>query len=244
MFAAAMTPIIVALVTEGLKRPAETVKSVAPPAARRRGTHATSTPTSTRSPRRRPRTSRRCRQTTTQRTVQSSRGFRLTPRQWKLGLATGALAFVLAVAFVTASELIAGEKVGGTSNPTTFFGKRDRDSGGERRGRREAEGEGDARRPRGARRADATPDARRPSATARPRPTPATPVPTATPTPSAAPAPAPAPSRRRARRPCPDTIHRGWRRTASRPRASRAPPRSPAWPPTRAPGSSARTSRT
>jgi hypothetical protein len=190
VFAAAMTPIIVAVVSEGLKRPAESVKSVA--AARRtptrgyaRDPHADFDPLAPPPPE----DLEALPETTSQRTVQSSRGFKLTPRQWKLALATGALAFVLAVAFVTASELIAGEKVGGASNPTTFFGKRDRDNGGS--------GSGDEKTEK------ATPEATRtPGATATPTPTPAaTPVPTrtpaptttATPTPHAAPAPAAAP---------------------------------------------------
>ena len=185
IFAAAMTPIIVAVVSEGLKRPAESVKSVA--VARRtspRGYERDFDPLAPPPPE----DLEALPETTSQRTVQSSRGFKLTPRQWKLALATGALAFVLAVAFVTASELIAGEKVGGTSNPTTFFGKRDRDNGGS--------GSGDEKQkekatPEGTRTPGATPT---PTPTTTPTPT-RTPAPTATatPTPQAAPAPAAAP---------------------------------------------------
>jgi len=176
VFAAAMTPVIVALVSEGLKRPTETVKTVA--ASRRavpvpqvddRDFDPLAPPP--------PEDLEALPQTTTQRTVQSSRGFRLTPRQWKIGLATGALAFVLAVTFVTASELIAGEKVGSTSNPTTFFGNRDRGGGaddGKQKGKETA-----------------TPEATRtPGASATPTPT-ATPVPTQTPAPTATATPAP-----------------------------------------------------
>ena len=179
VFAAAMTPVIVALVSEGLKRPTETVKTVA--ASRRavpvpqvddRDFDPLAPPP--------PEDLEALPQTTTQRTVQSSRGFRLTPRQWKLGLATGALAFVLAVTFVTASELIAGEKVGSTSNPTTFFGNRDRDRGG---------GTDDGKQGK----ETPTPEATRtPGASATPTPTPtATPVPTQTPAPTATATPAP-----------------------------------------------------
>jgi hypothetical protein len=180
VFAAAMTPIIVAVVSEGLKRPAESVKSVA--VARRTSTGGDERDFDPLAPPP-PEDLEALPQTTSQRTVQSSRGFKLTARQWKLALATGALAFVLAVAFVTASELLAGEKVGGTTNPTTFFGKRDRDNGGS--------GSGDEKQ-----KEKATPEATRtPGATPTPTVTPVptqTPAPaaTATPTPQAAPAPA------------------------------------------------------
>jgi hypothetical protein len=180
VFAAAMTPIIVALVSEGLKRPTETVKSAR---ARR------STPVTQRDDRDfdplappPPEDLEALPRTTSQRTVQSSRRFRLTPRQWKIGLATGVLAFVLAVAFVTASELIAGEKVGGTSNPTTFFGKRDRGGSGS------GDGGEEKASPEATRTPGATPTAT-PTATATPAPTQ---TPAATPTPTATPVPAPA----------------------------------------------------
>ena len=183
VFAAAMTPIIVAVVTEGLKRPTETVKSVAS-SRRTAGWEYEREDFDPLAPPP-PEDLEALPATTTQRTFQSSRGFRLTPRQWKIALATGALAFVLAVTFVTASELLAGEKVGSTSNPTTFFGNRGGDNGGS--------GSGD-----GKQKEKATPEATRtPGATATPTPTPTAvptqtpaPSPTATPTPQAAPAPA------------------------------------------------------
>ena len=183
LFAAAMTPIVVALVTEGLKRPAETVKSVRAsrrPAAGRDGADDDFDPLAPPPPE----DLEALPATTTQRTVQSSRGFRLTPRQWKLGLATGVLAFLLAVAFVTASELLAGEEVGGASNPTTFFS---RDKAG-RAGTGEEKATPDATREPDAGPA-ATPEATTPGATPTPAPELETPAPAATPTPTATPAP-------------------------------------------------------
>jgi hypothetical protein len=181
VFAAAMTPVIVALVSEGLKRPTETVKTVA---ASRRASPAAQVDDrdfDLLAPPPPEDLAALPPQTTAPRTVRSSRGFRLTPRQWKIGLATGVLAFALAVVFVTASELLAGEKVGSTSNPTTFFGNRNRDRDGASDDGKQKEKE------------TATPEATRtPGASATPTPTPtATPVPTQTPAPTATPAPAP-----------------------------------------------------
>ena len=182
LFAAAMTPIIVALVTEALKRPAETVKGVR--AARRSATreHREDDFDPLAPPP--PEDLEALPATTTRRTTASSRGFRLTPRQWRLGLATGALAFVLAVAFVTASELLAGEKVGGSGNPTTFFSR----DGAGRAGTGEEEATPEATREPAAR-PTTTPEAATPAPTATPAPAQETPAPTATPTPATTPAP-------------------------------------------------------
>ena len=119
VFAAAMTPVVVALVSEVLRRPVETVSAVrvrrtprgkamldpppeepfdplAPPSAedlavlpQTRAVH-----------RRRP----------------------LSARQWKLALATGLVAFAAVAAVFTASELVAGDPVSGGAGGTTFFG--------------------------------------------------------------------------------------------------------------------------
>jgi len=179
VFAAAMTPIIVSIVSELLKHPTEKVSSVM---SRRTAGGAVVfeprpdepfdplAPTSADELEALP-------QTTTQRAVHGRRG--LTGRQWRLALVTGLVAFAGAVSFVTASELLAGEDVGSTSNPTTFFGKKHRKD------------------------AEATPtatpeetDTPAPSASPTPTPTPTatpTPAPSATPTPTA-PAPQAAPS--------------------------------------------------
>jgi hypothetical protein len=176
VFAAAMTPIVVALATELLKRPVDTVSAVrtrrpvrgaetldqpfdepfdplAPPSA----AELEALPETRSAPRavhrRRP----------------------LTARQWKLGLATGLAAFAIVAALFTASELLAGDSVSGDRR-TTFFGGGDgRTERAERRQERQRE--------------QATPTATpAPSATATPTPT-ATATPEPIPTPSATPAP-------------------------------------------------------
>jgi hypothetical protein len=185
VFAAAMTPVVVALVTEALRRPVETVSAVrvrrtargaaildpppeepfdplAPPSAEELAVLREEPVPPPAVHRRRP----------------------LTARQWKLALVTGLVAFA-AVAFVfTASELVAGDAVSGGGGRTTFFGgstaARDKHSAGAKEKRRSEE---------------PTPTATAaPTDTPTPTPTPS-PVPTATPTPTASPAPAePAPA--------------------------------------------------
>ena len=126
VFAAAMTPIIVALVSEAIRRPVDTVGAVR---VRRtpRGTAvleepeeradepfdplAPSTPDEIEA----------IPVTGTAHTAVHRRR-RLTSRQWKIGLITGLVAFLGAAAVVTASELVAGDAVSGGGNRTTFFG--------------------------------------------------------------------------------------------------------------------------
>jgi hypothetical protein len=177
VFAAAMTPIIVTVVTELLRRPADTVSAVAKrttavPSATARRVEPVQAPHDEFDPLAPPPPEdvAHLRTRTTQRTVHAPRR-RLTSRQWRLALATGALAFVCAVLFVTASQLLAGRNLGGDNgNSTTFF------SGSSRRDRD-----------------DATPTpspTKTPDERATPTPTPSrTPTPTPTPTPSATPAP-------------------------------------------------------
>jgi hypothetical protein len=98
----------------------------------------------------------------------------LTARQWKLGLVTGLVAFAAAAGVVTASELVAGDAVSSGSGRTTFFG------GGTAK-------QSDGRH----KQADQAPkknDKAKQQATPTPTPTPTA---TATPTPSATPTPAP-----------------------------------------------------
>jgi hypothetical protein len=130
VFAAAMTPIIVTVVSELLNRPADTVSKVASrrtargavvfdPPPRPDEPFDPLAPAPTEELEALP-------QTTSQRAVHR-RG--LTGRQWRAALITAAIAFAGAVMFVTASELVAGESPGSSNNPTTFFGgsaKRDR----------------------------------------------------------------------------------------------------------------------
>jgi hypothetical protein len=129
LFAAAMTPVIVTIVSELLKRPADTVSSIAtrrtargavvfdPPPPRADEPFDPLAPAPAEELEALP-------QTTTQRAVHR-RG--LTGRQWRLALITAAIAFAGAVFFVTASELIAGETPGSSNNPTTFFSSSRRD---------------------------------------------------------------------------------------------------------------------
>lgn len=143
LFATAMTPVIVALVSEGLKKPVERVSSVAPRVARRSATGAAvrrSEPRSARkaagvgargrdgSERFEPLPPNRRDQAPAPRSDDpyglrsvSHRG-RRRPRL-RLAVATGLLAFLVAGAVVTASELaLFGGSVSGERGRTTIFG--------------------------------------------------------------------------------------------------------------------------
>jgi len=161
LVATAMTPVIVALVSEGLRKPAQAISTVAPRVTRRSATGA-----AVRSPEAyEPPTEQFEPLPPAERDLEPETraddpfGLRASPqpvrRHWKIALATGAVAFVIAVVFLTGSELVFGGPATKDSGRTTFFGSR------------------------------ATP-----TATSTPTPTPtqsneATPTPTATPTPSA-----------------------------------------------------------
>jgi hypothetical protein len=173
LFATAMTPVIVALVSEALRKPAEAISTVAPRVTRRSATGA-----AVRSPERyepfdplppderdEPPAVRE----------DDPFGLRAAPKprhHWKLALATGAVAFVIAAVLLTSSELVFGgaaTREGGRTN--LFGGKRATPS------------------------ATATPTSTpsqesTPEATATPSAT-ATPTPTATATPSPTPTPSP-----------------------------------------------------
>jgi len=185
VFAAATTPIIIALVSEALRRPVETVSAVRvrrtergtaildPPPADPAASFDPLAPASAEDLAALPRT------TAGQRAVHRRRA--LTARQWKLGLVTGLVAFAGAVAVVTASELVAGEAVSGGGGRTTLFSAPTRK---------------DKRADEQRQREDATPE-RRASPTPSPTPTPtatATPTPTATPSATPTPTVTPAPT--------------------------------------------------
>ena len=188
VFAAAMTPIVVALVSELLRRPVDTVSAVrarkptrgaepldqpfdepfdplAPPSAEELQVLPRTREAPLAVHRRRP----------------------LTARQGKLGVATGFVAFAMVAALFTASELLAGDAVSGGGSRTTFFGGSDRKAERDEEKPQREERRGEEATP------TATPE---PEATAPPEATP-TPVPTASPTPTATPAvpadPAPTP---------------------------------------------------
>ena len=200
VFAAAMTPIIVTVMTELLRRPADTVSAVAKrttsatPSVRPRRVGPVQEPHEEFDPLAPPPPEdvAHLGTRTTERTVHPPRR-KLTSRQWRLALGTGVLAFLCAVVFVTGSQLVAGKSIGGDNgNSTTFF------SGSSRRDRdKDKEADADADEDAGGGR-DAH-AARRPRPRRRRRR--ATPTPTATPpaapspqaAPPAAPTPTPAP---------------------------------------------------
>jgi hypothetical protein len=187
VFAAAMTPIVVALVSELLRRPVDTVSAVRTRKPTR-GAEALDQPFDEPFDPLAPPSAEELeelpRAHAAPRAVHRRRP--LTARQWKLGLATGFVAFAMVAALFTASELLAGDAVSGGSR-TTFFG------GGDGKAEREERDQPREERRREEPTPTATPE---PQATAPPEETP-TPVPTATPTPTAAPAvpadPAPTP---------------------------------------------------
>jgi hypothetical protein len=185
VFAAAMTPIIAAVATELVRRPVDTVEAVTVKKKRTAGGAVIYeqpeefdplAPAPTEELQALP-------TTTTSRAVHRRRG--LTPRQWKVALATGLIAFAGVVALLTVSELVAGDPVSSRSGGTTFFGgsQRDRDRDAE------ATPTPSATEAPEQRREEATPA---PTATSTPSPS-ATPTPAATPTPQATVAPQLAP---------------------------------------------------
>ena len=181
VFAAAMTPIIVALVTELLRRPVDTVGAAR---VRRtaRGTailERSDEPFDPLAPAPTEELEALPRGTAAPPVVHRRRP--LTARQWKLGIATGLVAFAAAAGVVTASELIAGDAVSGDRGRTTFFGGGGARSTADDAKRDEREDERPSPTP------SATPDA---SETPTPTPTP-TATPTETPIPEATATPAP-----------------------------------------------------
>jgi hypothetical protein len=134
LIAAALTPIIVALVTEALKKPVDTVTAVTARKTTDRlaGVRAVGTRTprdaeETFDPLAPPTADELARLNAPApppRRVQRRRRL-LTPRQWKIGLATGLIAFLGAAAVVTASELaIFGDSVTSKRERTSLFGGR------------------------------------------------------------------------------------------------------------------------
>jgi hypothetical protein len=170
VFASAMTPIIVSIVSELLKRPTEKVTAVTarrtkggavildPPPQRHDEPFDPLAPAPTEELEALP-------QTTGERAVHRRP---LTGRQWKLALATGLIAFAGTATVVTASELVAGDPVSSDRGRTTLFG-------GARKNK------------------DDTKPAAKDDATPTPTPTP-TDTPTPTPTPTATPTPTPTPT--------------------------------------------------
>ena len=164
LLATAMTPVIVALVSEALRKPAEKITVANPLATRRSATGAAVRDPGfdPLPPDERPAPARE----------DDPFGLRSKPRvthHWKLALATGAAAFAIAVVGLTISELVLGGPATRESGRTTFISGRDQQDPTP----------------------TATPGATAtPTETAEPTATPtATPAPRETPTPTATPAP-------------------------------------------------------
>jgi hypothetical protein len=181
VFAAAMTPIIAAVVTELVRRPVDTVEAVTVKKTRTAGGAVVFDPPAPPPPDEfdplAPAPTEELEAlppTTSSRAVHRRRG--LTPRQWKIALVTGLLAFACVAVLFTVSELVAGDPVSSQGGRTTFFG-------GSHRNREKAT-------------PTSTPSATEtaaPRESATPTPTPAaTPTPTATPTPAQTAEPEPA----------------------------------------------------
>ena len=176
LVATAMTPIIVALTTEALRRPAEKITSVTPPLVTRRS----ATGAAVRDPERFDPLPPGERDQAPEVREDDPYGLRAAPKprmshHWKLALVTGVCAFVLAVVAITGSELVFGGPATKDSGRTTFFGSRSR--------------------PTPTATPTVTPTATEEGQEATPTPTPTptateTATPTATPTPMTAPAPA------------------------------------------------------
>ena len=178
VFAAAMTPVIVSVVSEAIKRPTEKVSAVATRRANGGGVILEPPPQEPFDPLAPP--SREeleaLPETTSERAVHRRP---LTGRQWKLALVTGLVAFLGAAAVVTASELVAGDPVSQGGSGTTFFGNAEKRRADKQERKADEKQQDEKASP------TATPDE---SATPAPS---AEPTATPTPTPSATVAPAP-----------------------------------------------------
>jgi hypothetical protein len=212
LIATAMTPVIVALVSEGLRKPVQTVSAAAPKVTRRTGTGAAMRrfePDAAhtrdharvgargRGPERFEPLPEHLREEAPSRRSDDPFGLSAPARRsrprLKIALATGVLAFLAAAAVVTASELaIFGGSVSGERGRTSLFG-------GEKRSSGDAQEKDEEATPTAT--PGETPDAEAsptvsPTVTPQPETTP-TPVPEATATPQAAPpagTPAPVPT--------------------------------------------------
>jgi hypothetical protein len=209
LFATAMTPVIVALVSEALRKPVETVKTVAPRVARRTGTGAAvrryePEAAGTRDtagvgargsgPERFEPLPPHLRDDTPATRSDDPFGLRTAERRrprLKLALLTGALAFLMAAAVVTASELaLFGGSVSGERGRTTLLGGK---SSAEKQEERQQQKDQAEPSPTATPEDEATPEPTptvtpEPTATVTPAPdaqtTPVPPAPTATPVPT------------------------------------------------------------
>jgi hypothetical protein len=122
LVATAMTPVIVALVSEGLRRPAAAISTVTPRVTRRSATGA-----AVRAPERFDPLPPDERDQAPEVREDDPFGLRAAPkprRHWKIALATGAVAFAIAVFLLTGTELVFGGAATKEGRRTTFFGHR------------------------------------------------------------------------------------------------------------------------
>jgi hypothetical protein len=121
LLATAMTPVIVAVVSEALRKPAEAISSVTPRVTRRSATGA-----AVRSPERFEPLPPEERHEAPAVREDDPFGLRAAPRprrhHWKIALATGLVAFGIAVFVLTGTELVFGGAATKEGGRTTFFG--------------------------------------------------------------------------------------------------------------------------
>ena len=120
LIATAMTPVIVALVSEGLRKPAEKITAVTPRVARRSATGA-----AVRDPDFDPLPAGEHEAAVSE---DDPFGLRSRPpvrHHWKLALVTGLAAFAVAAVFLTTSELVLGGPATKDSGTTTLIGGSD-----------------------------------------------------------------------------------------------------------------------
>jgi hypothetical protein len=120
LVATAMTPVVVALVSEALRKPAEKITAVTPLATRRSGTGA-----AVRDPDFDPLPPGERDVAVREDDPFGLRERRRVRHHWKLALATGAVAFAIAVVGLTASELVLGGPATRESGRTTFIPSND-----------------------------------------------------------------------------------------------------------------------
>ena len=146
LISAAATPVVVALVSEFLRRPVQTVSTTAKrfpaaqslPVVRKRTIAAPEDPTLVErdppitaepnspsgqqaDPRRRVELPHAITPDVDSETITSTEANAWRPR-WRLALVTGLVAFAIVVALYTVPELFAGRSITGNGQPTTFFG--------------------------------------------------------------------------------------------------------------------------
>jgi hypothetical protein len=125
LIATAMTPVIVAVVSEALRKPAEKITAVTPLVTRRSATGAAVRSPERFEPERFDPLPPSERVDAPVVSPDDPYGLRASPRRghhWKLALATGLVAFAVGVVVLTGSELVFGGPATKEGGRTTFFG--------------------------------------------------------------------------------------------------------------------------